>query len=168
MKTLLIMRHAKTQPDAPNGDHARELTGRGRRDATTIGLYISSLVGTPDAIVTSDATRALETAELVATSCQFTSPLTVEPGVYGAAAAELAEIVRQFPDTAACVLLVGHNPGMHDLIGLLSDADVPVDHVPTAAVARLEHDSAQWQDFTPGSCRFREMISPRLLTEQNG
>jgi hypothetical protein len=57
---------------------------------------------------------------------------------------------------------------MHDLIGLLSDADVPVDHVPTAAVARLEHDSAQWQDFTPGSCRFREMISPRLLTEQNG
>ena len=168
MKTLLIMRHAKTQPDAPNGDHARVLTGRGHRDATTMGLYISTLVGTPDAIVTSDATRALETAELVATSCRFTSPLTVEPGIYGANASALANIVRQLPDTAACLVLVGHNPGMHDLIRLLSDSDVLVEHLPTAGIARLERDSDQWQDLTPGSCRFREMTSPRLLAEQNG
>ena len=168
MKTLLIMRHAKTQPDAPNGDHARVLTGRGHRDAKTIGLYISELVGTPDAIVTSDAKRALETAELVATSCRFTAPLTIEPDVYGADASELASIVRRFPDTANCVLLVGHNPGMYDLIGLLSDSNVLVDRLPTAGIARLEHDSDQWSNFSPGSCRFREMTSPRLLVEQNG
>src|SRR6478609_3696900 len=100
MKTLLIMRHAKTQPDAPNGDHARVLTDRGHRDATTMGRHIFTLVGVPDAIVTSDATRAHETAELIAASCQFTSPLTVEPGIYGADAAELANIARRLPDIA--------------------------------------------------------------------
>src|SRR6478735_6447684 len=168
MKTLLIMRHAKTQPDAPNGDHARVLTGRGHRDATMMGRYISKLVGVPDAIVTSDAKRALETAELVATSCRFTSPLTVEPDIYGAGASALASIVRRLPDTAACVVLVGHLPGMYDLIGLLSDSDVPIEHLATAGIARLEHDSDQWRDLTPGSCRFREMMSPRLLAEQNG
>ena len=168
MKTLLIMRHAKTQPDAPNGDHARALTDRGHRDATMIGLYISSLVGVPDAIVTSDAKRALETAELVAANCRFTAPLTVEPDIYGADASALAGIVRRLPDTAACLLLVGHNPGMQDLIGLLADAEVLIENLPTAGIARLEHDSDQWQDVTPGSCRFRDMTSPRLLVEQHG
>jgi phosphohistidine phosphatase len=168
MKTLLIMRHAKTQPDAPHGDHARELTDRGHRDAPVIGRYIASLVGTPDAIVTSDARRALQTAELVATSCQFTAPLTVEPAIYGADTAGLAQIVRQFPDSADCVLLVGHNPGMQELIDLLADTDVSMENFPTAGLAQLEHDSDRWQDVTPGSCHLRGITSPKLLAERKG
>ena len=66
MKTLLILRHAKTQSDAPAGDHARELTERGHRNAAAMGAYIHNLTRPPDAIITSDATRALQTAEVVA------------------------------------------------------------------------------------------------------
>src|SRR5215216_6936657 len=84
MKSLLVLRHAKTQPDAPAGDHARELTERGHRNAEAMGAYIKSLTGTPDAIITSDATRALQTAEIVARAVDFTDPLTVEPRIYAA------------------------------------------------------------------------------------
>ena len=79
MKTLLVLRHAKTQSDAPAGDHARELTERGHRNAEAMGAYIKNLIGTPDAIITSDATRARQTAEIVARAVDFAAPLTVEP-----------------------------------------------------------------------------------------
>src|SRR5215218_11506464 len=98
MKTLLILRHAKTQPDAPEGDHARELTERGHRNAAAMGAYIHNLTGAPDAIITSDATRARQTAEIVATAVAFTAPLTVEPRIYGAELDTLLSVVRRIPD----------------------------------------------------------------------
>ena len=168
MKTLLIVRHAKTQPDAPHGDHARELTERGHRDAPVIGRYIASTVGTPDAIDTSDARRAMQTAELVAASCDFTDPLTVEPAIYGADTEGLARIVQQLPDSADCVVVVGHNPGMHELIDLLADSALPMENFPTSGLAWLERDADRWQDVTPGSCRLRGVTSPKLLAEGNG
>ncbi len=166
MKTLLILRHAKAQPDAPNGDHARSLTGRGRRDASTIGFYISSQLGMPDGIVTSDARRALETAELVAAGCRFPAPLTVESDIYGADADGLVSVVRRMPDAAACVVIVGHNPGMEDLVALLTGSNDAVQHLPTSGLAHLEHNSDRWRDLAPGSCSFRGMTSPRLLANQ--
>ena len=163
IKKLLILRHAKAQPDAPAGDRLRALTDRGRRDATTIGAHLHALVEVPDAFVTSDARRALQTAELAAAACGFEQPLTIEPAIYGAEAAELAEIVRRLPDAAACVVIVGHNPGLHDLVDALSGGDVLIDHLPTAGLAYLEHDATRWRDLAEGTCRFRGMTSPRLL-----
>jgi phosphohistidine phosphatase len=166
MKTLLILRHAKTEPDAPNGDHARQLTGRGRRDATTIGNFISSSVGVPDVILTSDASRALETSELVAAGCLFAGDLTVEPDIYGASAEALAGIVRRLPAAAAYAVLVGHNPSMVDLVTLLAGPDVAIDHLPTAGLVHLEHDTDRWAEITPASCRVRGMTSPAMLARE--
>src|SRR5215216_5072419 len=91
MKTLLILRHAKTQSDAPAGDHARELTERGHRNAAAMGAYIQNLIGTPDVIITSDATRARRTAEIVAPAVAFAAPFTVEPRIYAADLATLSK-----------------------------------------------------------------------------
>src|SRR5215204_3560558 len=106
MKTLLILRHAKTQPDAPAGDHARELTERGHRNAAAMGTYIQNLTGTPNAIITSDATRALQTAEIVATAVAFTAPLTVEPRIYAADLATLLAVVRRIPDEVSSAIII--------------------------------------------------------------
>jgi phosphohistidine phosphatase len=163
VKTLLILRHAKAQPDAPEGDHRRVLTDRGRRDATTMGNHLRTLDPVPDAFVCSDARRALQTAELAATACGFEHELTVEPAIYGADAAELADIVRALPDTAACVVLVGHNPGLHDLVTTLSAGDPPLGDLPTAGLVHLEHDGTHWRDLANGTWRFRGMTSPRQL-----
>src|SRR5688500_6533613 len=115
MKTLFVLRHAKTQSDAPAGDHARELTERGHRDADAMGAYIRNRTGTPDAIITSDATRARQTAEIVARAFDFTDPLTVEPRIYAAGLDTLLAVVRRIPDEVRSALIVGHNPGFEDL-----------------------------------------------------
>jgi phosphohistidine phosphatase len=166
IKKLLILRHAKAQRDAPVGDHLRALTDRGRGDATTIGDYLHSLVGVPDAFISSDARRALQTAELAAAACDFDKPLTIEPAMYGADAAELADIVRHLPAAAACVVIVGHNPGLQDLVVSLSGGNMVIDHLPTAGLAYLEYDGTRWSDLAEGTCRFRGMTSPRLLEAQ--
>src|SRR3954451_20328114 len=146
MKTLLILRHAKTQPDAPHGDWARELTERGHRDAAAMGAYLRTEVGTPDAIVTSDAKRARQTSEIVANELGVDRPLVIEPRIYGAEVGTLLDVVRQLPDEANMVILVGHNPGFEELAASLADRAEDEVSLPTAAVARLEFDLPHWSD----------------------
>jgi phosphohistidine phosphatase len=166
MKTLLILRHAKTQPDAPQGDWARELKQRGHRDAAAIGAYLLPEVGTPNAIVTSDAQRARQTAEIIATELGFDRPLVIEPRIYSAAVEMLLDVVRQLPNEAETVILVGHNPGFEELAASLSGRDDDDVRLPTAAVARLEFDLPRWSDVRPGTGAWRGITSPRSLREK--
>jgi phosphohistidine phosphatase len=163
MKTLLILRHAKAQPDAPLGDHPRELTARGRRDAATIGAHLHALVGTPDAIVTSDARRARQTAELVAEATSYAAPPTLESEVYGADLSTLLRIVRRLPDEAGSVLLVGHNPGFEELTAALAGADATEVRLPTAGLAHLEFAATTWNEVDRGTGRLVGLTTPRSL-----
>jgi phosphohistidine phosphatase len=158
MKTLLILRHAKTQPDAPSGDHERHLTERGHQDAQRMARYIDEQLEMPDAIVTSDARRAMQTAEIVASGVGFASALAVEPRIYAAGLDTLLAVVRALPDVAGRVILVGHNPGFEDLAGALSTSGEDV-RLPTAAFARLEFDTPSWAEVQPGSGRLREVAT---------
>jgi phosphohistidine phosphatase len=74
--------------------------------------------------------------------------------------------VRHLPDAAACVVIVGHNPGLQDLVDSLSGGDLTIDHLPTAGLACLEHDATRWRDLAEGTCRFRGMTSPRMLAAE--
>ena len=162
MKTLLILRHAKAQPDAPAGDHARELTARGLRDAAAIGDHLHDLIGRPDAIVTSDARRARQTAELVAEATDFTDPVTLEPRLYAADLDGLLPVVHGLPDEAASVVLVGHNPSLEALVAALVETEDAV-VLPTAGLAHIEFDTARWSEIRPGSGRWRGLTTPRTL-----
>jgi phosphohistidine phosphatase len=163
MKTLLILRHAKTQPDAPNGDHARELTERGLRNAAAMAAYILALIGTPEAIITSDATRALQTAEIVASTVGFSTPLTVEPRIYAADLNTLLALVRSILDEVDTAVIVGHNPGFEELAeALAGDHDDGV-RLPTAGLAVLEFDVERWDAARQGSGHLREVATPRTI-----
>ena len=163
MKTLLILRHAKTQSDAPAGDHARELTERGHRNAAAIGAYIHNLTGTPDAIITSDATRALQTAEIVATAVNFAGPLTVEPRIYTADVNTLLALVRSILDEVHTAIIVGHNPGFEELAEALAGNHDQGVRLPTAALALLEFDVERWDTVRARSGRLREVATPRTI-----
>ena len=156
MKTLLVLRHAKTQPDAPNGDHARKLTERGHEDAATMAAYIYQQIGPPDAIIASDARRAVQTAEIVADGVGFATAFTVEPRIYAAGLSTLLGVVRGLPDDADRVILIGHNPGFEELASALATGDEDV-RLPTSAFAHLEFDASRWADVQPGSGRLREV-----------
>ena len=93
MKTLIILRHSKTEKIYPAGDQARELTKPGRRWATEAGREIFEAAGMPDLLVTSNAIRALQTGDLAAEAMQFTGERRVVPDVYGATENELVEVI---------------------------------------------------------------------------
>jgi phosphohistidine phosphatase len=163
MKTLLILRHAKTQSDAPAGDHARELTERGHRNAAAMGTYIHDLTGTPDAIITSDATRARQTAKIVATAVDFTEPLRVEPRIYAADLDTLLAVVRRIPDEVGSAMLVGHNPGFEELAQALAGNHDEEIRLPTSGLALLEFDVERWDEVRQGAGRLREVATPRTI-----
>ena len=163
MKTLLILRHAKTQSNAPAGDHARELTGRGHRNAAAMGAYIRNLTGTPDAIITSDATRARQTAEIVATAVDFAGPLTVEPRIYAADLNTLLALVRSILDEVGTAVIIGHNPGFEELAEALAGNHDEGIRLPTAGLALLEFDVERWDAARAGAGRLREVVTPRTI-----
>jgi phosphohistidine phosphatase len=164
MKSLLVLRHAKTQSDAPAGDHARELTERGHRNAEAMGAYIKNLTGTPDLIITSDATRARQTAEIVATAVDFAAPLTVEPRIYAADPDTLLGVVRRIPVEVQTAIIVGHNPGFEELAAALAGKTDEGVRLPTSGLALLEFDTQRWDAVRPGAGRLREVATPRTIT----
>ncbi len=161
MRTLLLLRHGKAQPDAPHGDKQRTLIERGRRDSATIGRKINGLVDHLDSIVTSDAQRAHETAIIAAKAAEYDGTITTEPDIYDADLDTLLDIVRHLPDNNECVMLVGHNPGFEELGAALSQEGTPPPHLPTAALAHIEFDAPHWRDVRPDAGRLLDVLLAR-------
>ena len=165
MRTLFVLRHGKAQPDAPCGDWARDLTDRGHRDAKTMGEVIKSRIGQPDAIVSSDAHRAQQTAEIAAEAIGFERPVVLEHAIYDAWLPELIEVVQSLPEGAASAVIVGHNPGFEALVVSLSGSDGAEVRLPTAGLAQLELDVARWADVGPGSGRLIGIDTPKEISD---
>jgi phosphohistidine phosphatase len=161
MKTVLVLRHGKAQQDAPDGDRKRALTERGRRDAATMGKKIRELVGNVDAVVSSDAKRANQTAKIAAEAAGFAGDIVNEPGIYGADVDTLISVVRELPDEVASVVLVGHNPGFEDLVDAMATVGTEQARLPTAGLAHLEFSATRWRDARPGTGRLVGLHTPK-------
>ena len=119
MRTLILLRHAKSSWDTPVADADRPLSARGRRDATAAGELLAARGARPDAVVVSSSARTRETWALVAESLTAPEP-TISDALYGADKREIAEIVRGLPATATTAVLVGHFPGVPDAVEYLA------------------------------------------------
>src|SRR5262245_57005344 len=112
MKTLLLLRHAKSSWDSPAArDYDRPLAPRGERDAPRIGKALRDADIDLDLVVSSPAVRARQTAELVLKAARYEGAVQFEEAIYEAAVTALMDVVRDLPDTAETAMLVGHNPG---------------------------------------------------------
>lgn len=160
MKTLFILRHGKAEEIAVGGDKKRALKGRGRRDAEAMGVLIGELAR-PDLVVSSDAVRARQTAEIASEAFGYEGEIEFEPAIYSAGLDHLIALVRGLPNRAGSVLLVGHNPTFEDLSwGLAAEGTPPVS-LPTAGFAHLEFNAARWRDVKPGKGRLVGVHSPK-------
>jgi len=155
MKTLLLLRHGKTEAESKQGDKARVLTERGAADAAVMGWRVGATVGRPDRIVSSRARRARQTAAIAAAAMDFRGRVRYKRGFYYVSAEALLRRVQRFPDKADSVLLVGHNPGLEELAALLAAPDGTPGHLPPAGLAHLEFAVDRWRDVAPGSGRLR-------------
>ena len=148
MKTLLLLRHAKSSWDNERlSDFDRPLNDRGRRDAPRMGKLLIQLDMIPDLIISSSARRAVATAEQVALAVAYEGEIRYTENLYLAEPETYIELARRTDDRFASLLLVGHNPGIEELIGLLSGH---AERMPTAALACFRLPIIGWRDLNSG------------------
>src|SRR5687767_5425472 len=133
MKALYLLRHAKSSWKEPGlQDFDRPLNNRGREAAPLVGRLIRKGKLRIDLLLSSPAVRARQTAALVREAAGLTAELLYDERIYEADADALLEVVRQAADSADALMLVGHNPGMEELLKLLTGEE---EQMPTAALA---------------------------------
>ena len=161
MKTLLLVRHAKSSwKDDSLPDHDRPLNKRGKRDVPEMGRRLADLVGTPDLIVSSPARRALATARIIAEETGYpVDGIREDERIYQAGQAEILDVLRGLDDVQDRVFLIGHNPGLTDLVNQLSEP--PVDNVPTCGVVELRLAAERWADIARETIRREAFITPK-------
>lgn len=166
MKTLLVLRHAKAERgDTAMRDHDRPLAPRGEADAPHMGIALRALGAIPDRLLTSPAVRACETARFVAAAMGYNGPIVEETSIYAASVETLLAVLCACDD-ASTVLLVGHNPGLEELIGLLAggvDAE-PMVRLPTAGLAYLSLDIEGWPHLRPACGQLHWLLTPRIVS----
>jgi len=161
MKTLLIMRHAKSDWGAEYAsDFERPLNARGLRDAPMMAAFLDHNKLLPDHIVSSPAIRTRSTAEFLAREANFAGALTSDKRIYMASPAMLLEVIHELPPAVEKAMLVGHNPGMEDIIALLCGGRA---RMPTAAIASLRLSAEVWAEAQAGEAYLQWLLKPKLL-----
>jgi phosphohistidine phosphatase len=146
MKTLLVLRHAKSSWKDPGlEDHDRPLNKRGKKTAPRMGKLVRSEGLVPDLIISSSAVRARTTAEVVAEKSKCRCRILLDDRLYLAGPAEMIGVLREIEDESVSrLMIVGHNPGQENLIRELTGRD---ERFPTAALARIELPIETWKDL---------------------
>lgn len=147
MKTIVIVRHAKSSWDVPSlDDHQRPLANRGLRDAPLMGARLAEWGPPVDRVISSSAVRALTTAELVTEEMGLPwDEIQVEDDLYHATEYEMLDLIREQDDYLDGLMLFGHNPGMTYLVNDLSDLDL--DNLPTCGVVVLQFEVESWLEI---------------------
>ena len=147
LKTLLVLRHAKSSwKDTGLEDHERPLNQRGQRDAPWMGRLIRERGLVPELIISSDAVRARLTAAAVAETAQYAGEIRLEPRLYGASVDEILGVLCTVEGmNAKTVMIVGHNPGLEEIVAQLTGE--PHDF-PTAALAQIRLPINRWPDLS--------------------
>jgi phosphohistidine phosphatase len=163
-----VLRHAKAEAGAPGGDdHARALTDRGRRQGAALAELVSGLAGEvrplPRHVLCSSALRARQTAEAVLGVLGQDLVVEEERGLYHADADDLVERLRLVPGDEPAVLVVGHNPTLHDLCtDLVAEDRAGSERLeagfPTAALAVIDLDLVSWSSLAAGTGRLAELV----------
>ncbi len=173
-RSLIVMRHSKSSWPVSVPDLERPLSKRGKLDAKQAGRVIAADLPRPDLIVVSPARRAEETLKLAGGELPEVAT-EVDERVYGATWWELADVIRDTSASVETLMLIGHNPGLEDLVGQLAAGGDPVAlrqlrlKFPTSAIALLTEDAGAaagsgaggWADWNAGTARLDRLLIPR-------
>lgn len=134
-RTLVLLRHAKSDWSGDEADIDRPLAKRGIRQAPEAGRWLNASIDRIDLAVVSSAVRARSTWDLVSAELDAPPPTRIDERVYAASVGALLAVVREVSHDVATVALVGHNPGMADLVARLTEQRVDM---PTSAIAVVD------------------------------
>ena len=162
MKTLLVMRHGKSDWGAAFGsDHERPLAKRGIKAARRMGRFLTEAGTNPDLVISSTAVRAHSTAELAAEAGEWGCEILTSHDLYASDPERVLDVVRDTDEGFDRLLIAGHEPTWSMLVTwLIGGGRV---RMPTAAVACLDLPLGGWIDLAPSTCELRWLVTPRSL-----
>jgi len=161
MKTLLLLRHSKAENAAPgSSDIDRALNERGRNEAQAMGTFIRKQNLTFELVLCSPALRARETAELVLAAAEITANVRYDQRIYEASPRQLLEVISEVEEDKSAVLLVGHNPGMEELLRALTGNGEPM---ATGTLAKIDFNFDQWSRVTEDIGALECIVRPNEL-----
>ncbi len=168
MVRLYILRHAKSSWKTGGlDDFHRPLNARGRKAAPAMGNYMQQHGILPDLILCSAAVRARETLDLIIASLDGEPAVEIDEGLYLAGAGTLLDRLRRLGDEPESVMVIGHNPGLHDLalsLAIPGEQQIPVAKYPTGALTELKFAGRSWTDIGPRTGDVVRFVAPRTLT----
>jgi phosphohistidine phosphatase len=162
MKTLYLLRHAKSSwNDSSLRDFDRPLNERGKADAPLIGKHLASENLSDPLIICSPALRTRETVELVLRNANVHVEPRFDERIYEASLRDLLQVVSEIDDANETAILIGHNPGLEELLALLTGESRPM---PTCALAKIVFDVASWKDVRANDGTLESFVAPKELT----
>jgi phosphohistidine phosphatase len=173
VKRLHLLRHAKSSWKEDVEDRERALSGRGRETARRIGRHLSKTLGPLDLALCSSALRTRETLELVLANFAVMPRIAIEDELYAASQKELIDRLCQLYEEEVNVLLVGHNPGLHELAVALAETSSPgfraltSGKFPTAACASFQI-SGSWSALALSRQTLAGYVTPASLAGEKG
>lgn len=145
MKTLLVLRHAKSDWGNPAlDDHDRPLNRRGKHQAPKVGEHLTDAGLLPELILSSTARRAVKTVHGALSQYDYQGEMRLESSLYAAPPEAYLELLAKLPDNFTRVMVVGHNPGLEELVSDLTGQPATL---PTAALAQLELPIESWPEI---------------------
>lgn len=170
MKTLILMRHAKSSwKDRTLDDHDRPLNKRGRQAAPAMARWLAAQGHAPDTVLCSSARRARETLDLARAATPALPEPRIAPALDQASPSALLDELKNLPDSCTCALLIAHQPGLGELVRLLArgvrtpELKRAFAKFPTAAVAILEADIPAWNELGLETAELMDFAAPREL-----
>ena len=167
MRTLYLLRHAKSSSDDPElADSERPLAPRGRDAIAAMADHMRAAGVAPDLVICSPAVRARQTLKGLGDAIG-SPPVDIEPRLYEANESDLLAVVRGVDDGIPSMMMIGHNPSIERLALLLAAESDLLDALrskfPTAALATLAADASGWRDLEPGRAQLEAFVRPRDL-----
>jgi phosphohistidine phosphatase len=170
MRRLLLLRHAKAERSEPGTkDQSRVLIDRGRKDAAKIGTYMAGHALVPDRVLLSPAARTQETWKYAATAFHPAPAAMSAERLYDATPHVILAVIKDAPVSAYTLLVIGHNPGLHELaLMLIAAGDIEArarlrEKLPTTGLVIIDFALDNWSKLHPQSGRLERFVSPRSL-----
>jgi phosphohistidine phosphatase len=161
MKTLYLIRHAKSSWDYPElEDFERPLTKRGRNSALLMGTILKKLKAAPDLVISSPANRAAMTARMLADAIHYPlAKIQYSESIYLADETVLIQVIKNINNSVNRAMLIGHNPGLTALANSIGDQ--PINDIPTGGVCCMDLKIASWKGIREHGGKLRFFEFPR-------
>lgn len=169
MRRILLLRHAKTERTNPAGDHARRLIERGQEDAERMGSFLQRENIQPDHALVSDAVRTHETFLRLALGLGRKPAVDFDGALYLAPPYGIIDRIRAAPEDAQTLLVIGHNPGLHQCAydlgqrGPYKLVAALAARFPTCALAVIDSEAESWADIHATNCRLARFMTAKVL-----